>query len=100
MDFMHDQLGNSRHYRLLNVIDDYNREALDIEVDFSLPSERVIRTLNQIIEWREKPQKIRVDNERHNMALGGVTPKQKTSRLRYSSSKYPYNGGVSLSRNR
>ena len=62
MDFMHDQLGNSRRYRLLNVIDDYNREALDIEVDFSLPSERVIRTLDQIIEWRGKPQKIRVDN--------------------------------------
>jgi putative transposase len=62
MDFMHDQLGNSRRYRLLNVIDDYNREALDIEVDFSLPSERVIRTLNQIIEWRGKPQKIRMDN--------------------------------------
>lgn len=62
MDFMHDQLGNSRRYRLLNVIDDYNREALDIEVDFSLPSERVIRTLDQIIEWRGKPQKIRMDN--------------------------------------
>lgn len=55
MDFMHDQLGDSRSYRLLNVIDDYNREDLDIEVDFSLPSERVIRTLNQIIEWRGKP---------------------------------------------
>lgn len=62
MDFMHDQLGNSRRYRLLNVIDDYNREALDIEVDFSLPSERVIRTLNQIIEWRGKPKSIRMDN--------------------------------------
>jgi len=62
MDFMRDQLVNSRRYRLLNVIDDYNREALDIEVDFSLPTEPVIRTLNQIIEWRGKPQKIRMDN--------------------------------------
>lgn len=62
MEFMHDQLGNSRRYRLLNVIDDFNREALDIEVDFSLSSERVIRTLNQIIEWRGKPQRIRMDN--------------------------------------
>ena len=59
---MHDQLGDSRSYRLLNVIDDYNREALDIEVDFSLPSERVIRTLNHIIEWRGKPKQIRADN--------------------------------------
>ena len=37
MDFMHDQLQNGRTFRLLNVIDDYNREALGIEVDFSLP---------------------------------------------------------------
>lgn len=62
MDFMHDQLGDRRSYRLLNIIDDYNREVLDVEVDFSLPSDRVIRTLNQIIEWRGKPQKIRMDN--------------------------------------
>ena len=28
MDFMHDQLSDGRSFRLLNVIDDYNREAL------------------------------------------------------------------------
>lgn len=49
MDFMHDQLSDERSYRLLNVIDDFNREGLGIEVDLSLPAERVIRTLNQII---------------------------------------------------
>ena len=43
MDFMHDQLQDGRTFRLLNVIDDFNREALGIEIDFSLPSERVIR---------------------------------------------------------
>ena len=62
MDFMHDQLADGRSYRLLNVIDDFNREALGIEVDFSLPAERVIRTLNQNIEWRGKPVAIRSDN--------------------------------------
>jgi len=41
--------------RLLNVIDDFNREGLCIDVDFSLPSERVIRELNRIIEWRGAP---------------------------------------------
>jgi putative transposase len=51
-----------RAYRLFNVIDDFNREALGMEIDFSLPSLRVIRTLNQIIEWRGAPQKIRCDN--------------------------------------
>ena len=55
MDFMHDQLSDGRSFRLFNVIDDYNREALGIEVDFSLPSERVIRASKQIIEWRGRP---------------------------------------------
>ena len=62
MDFMHDQLENGRTFRLFNVIDDYNREALGIEVDYSLPAERVIRALNQIIERRGKPKAIRCDN--------------------------------------
>jgi len=43
MDFMHDQLADGRRFRLFNVIDDCNREGLSIEVDFSLPAERVIR---------------------------------------------------------
>lgn len=62
MDFMHDQLANGRAIRLLNVIDDFNREGLGIEVDFSLPAERVVRTLTNIIEWRGKPERIRCDN--------------------------------------
>ena len=62
MDFMHDQLQSGQNYRLLNVIDDFNREGLGIEVDFSLPSQRVIRALEQIIEWRGKPKMIRSDN--------------------------------------
>jgi len=62
MDFMHDQLSDGRSFRLFNVIDDYNREGLGIEVDFSLPSQRVIRSLDQIIEWRGKPRVIRCDN--------------------------------------
>lgn len=45
MDFMHDQLSDGRSIRLLNVIDDFNREALAVEVDFSLPASRVVRTL-------------------------------------------------------
>ena len=59
---MHDQLSDGRSYRLFNVIDDFNREALAIDIDLSLPSERVVRALDQIIEWRGKPQVIRSDN--------------------------------------
>ena len=62
MDFMADRLGDGRAFRLLNVLDDFNREGLGIEVDFSLPAERVIRSLNRIIEWRGTPGAIRVDN--------------------------------------
>ena len=62
MDFMHDQLEDGRNYRLLNVLDDFNREGLAIEVDLSLPAARVVRTLEQIIEWRGKPKQIRCDN--------------------------------------
>ena len=62
MDFMADRLADGRQFRLLNVLDDFNREGLGIEVDFSLPAERVVRSLNQIMEWRAKPLAIRVDN--------------------------------------
>ena len=68
MDFMHDQLQNGRCIRLLNVIDDFNREGLGIEIDFSLPAERVVRTLEQIIEWRGCPKEIRCDNVRNTSA--------------------------------
>ena len=62
MDFMSDRLADGRAFRTFNVIDDYNREALGIEVDFSLPALRVIRSLEQIIEWRGKPAALRCDN--------------------------------------
>ena len=87
MDFMHDQLSDSRTFRLFNVIDDYNREGLGIEADFSLPAVRVIRALDQIIEWRGKPRRLRCDNgpefisheleawtHKHNIQLEFIQP--------------------------
>ena len=62
IDFMHNQLSDGRSYRLFNVIDDFKREGLAIEAGFSLPTMRVIRTLNQLLEWRAKPLAIRCDN--------------------------------------
>ncbi len=44
------------------MIDDYNREALIVEIDFSLPAQRVILSLNQLIEYRGKPVQLRCDN--------------------------------------
>lgn len=49
LDFMSDSLSNGRAIRTLNIIDDHNREALWIEVDTSLPAERVIRALKKIL---------------------------------------------------
>ena len=62
MDFMSDSLVNGSKLRTFNVMDDYNRECLTIEVDRSLPSKRVIRALEQVIEWRGKPAALRCDN--------------------------------------
>lgn len=62
MDFMSDSLSDGRSLRTFNVIDDYNRECLTIDVDLSMPSLRVIRALEQVIEWRGKPAALRCDN--------------------------------------
>jgi len=51
MNFMHEQLAHGRSIRLFNVSDDFNRDGLGTEVDFSLASERVIRSLDRVIEW-------------------------------------------------
>jgi putative transposase len=62
IDFMSDALTDGRKFRLLNILDDYNRESLAIEVDTSLPSLRVQRVLNRLVSERSKPSVIRVDN--------------------------------------
>ena len=62
MDFMLDQFCNGKSFRILNILDDFNCEGLAIDVDFSLPAARVVRSLYQVIVWRGKPAMIRVDN--------------------------------------
>lgn len=68
MDFMSDSLENGTKFRTFNVMDDYNREGLTIEVGLSLPSLRIIRALEQVIEWRGKPAAIRCDNGPENIS--------------------------------
>ena len=62
MDFMSDSLEDGRRVRVFNIIDDYNREAVSIEVGISFPSERVIRVLERLKEERGLPEQIRTDN--------------------------------------
>ncbi len=62
LDFMHDTLYYGKPFRTLNVIDDYNREVLAIEIDTSLPAAGVVRTLEQLGEVYGLPQALRLDN--------------------------------------
>jgi putative transposase len=62
MDFMSDSLASGKKFRTLNILDDFNREALAIEIDYSLPAERVVRTLEQVALLRGYPTILRVDN--------------------------------------
>jgi putative transposase len=90
-DFMSDSLYDGRTFRTFNVVDDYNREALAIEVDLNLPAKRIIRVLERIAAWRGYPRQIRVDNgpefislamaqwaEEHNIHLEFIEPGKPT----------------------
>lgn len=69
---MSDALVDGRKFRLLNVIDDFNRESLAIEAGSSLPTLQVIRALEQLVKQRGKPANLRTDNGpefiSHNLA--------------------------------
>ncbi|MWP49555.1 IS3 family transposase [Gilliamella sp. Lep-s35] len=62
MDFMSDSSRNQRRFRTFNVIDDFNREALGIDIAVSLPAGRIIRYLDKLAQYHGYPLKIRVDN--------------------------------------
>jgi putative transposase len=87
VDFMSDSLQSGRTFRTFNVIDDFNREALAIEIDTSLPSGRVVRALDMIAAWRGYPRRLRMDNgpelisqhlkswaEKHDLKLDFIEP--------------------------
>lgn len=61
LDFMHDSLYCGKRFRTLNIIDEETRECLAIEVDTSLPAERVIRVLERLKlkeDCRNRPESI------------------------------------------
>lgn len=62
MDFVQDYTQAGKRVRMLNVVDDYTRECLWIEVDTSLPGLRVARVLEQLVQLRGRPQQVLSDN--------------------------------------
>lgn len=62
VDFMSDSLENKRKFRTLNIMDDYNRKAVSIEADFSIPAQKLIGAMKRAIHENGKPVKVRVDN--------------------------------------
>lgn len=62
LDFVHDVLASGRRFRTLNVVDDFTRECVTVEVDTSLPSERVIRTLEVAALEYGWPEVLTLDN--------------------------------------
>lgn len=62
LDYMSDALFTGKRFRTANVIDDFNREGLGIEVSFSLPSKRITSWLDNIAAVKGYPDIIRVDN--------------------------------------
>ena len=67
-DFMHDKLEDGRSYPLYNAFDDFNGEGLTIDVDFSLPAARVIRSFGQIIGWCGKSWEFEATMDRNTSA--------------------------------
>ncbi|MGI4742435.1 MAG: DDE-type integrase/transposase/recombinase [Janthinobacterium lividum] len=62
LDFTSDVLTDDRRFRTLNVLDDYNRQLLGVEVDFSLPAARVVQVLTRLVECQGRPTQLRTDN--------------------------------------
>jgi len=62
LDFVHDVLSNGRKFRALTIVDDFTRESIGIEVDFSLTGERVVRVLSRLAADRSLPSTLKFDN--------------------------------------
>jgi len=77
---MIDSLFCGRRFRTFNVLDDYKREALAIEIALNLPAPRIIRVLERIIVWRGDPIRLRMDNGPEFISIALVEVRQITEK--------------------
>jgi putative transposase len=96
LDFVADTLGTGRGIRVLAVVDAFTRECLGLEVDTSLSSRRVTRTLDRIIEARGMPESLRCDNgpELTSRHIIGWCEEKKINLLHIQPGKPMQNGHV------
>ncbi len=86
-DFMSDSLYAGRRFRTFNVIDDFNRELLHVEIDTSITGKRLIRVFERLRLERGLPETLRTDNgpeflsgefiawaEEHGMTIQYIQP--------------------------
>lgn len=103
MDFMSDSWFCGRRFRTFNLVGDFNRETLAIEIDLNLPAPRVIRVLERAVAWRGLPGKLRMDNgpelisaalaewaDEHGIKLEFITPGKPTQNLYVERSNRTY----------
>jgi putative transposase len=64
LEFTSDVLTDGRRFWTLNVLDDYNRQLLVVEIDFSLPATQVVQMLARLVECNDQPKQLRTDNGR------------------------------------
>ena len=94
IDFMHDALTCGRRFLTFNIVDNFNREALAIDIDLNIPAQRVVRVLDRIVAHRGYPLKVRMDNdprpisltlaqwaEEHGVMLEFITPDRPTQNI-------------------
>jgi putative transposase len=87
MDFVSDALGNGRKIRALTLVDDFTRECPVIEVDFSLPGERVIRVLEQLARTRGLPTSSAATTARSSRARCWISGRMRTACSSISSTR-------------
>ena len=94
MDFMSDALTTGRKLRVLNVMDDCTRESLAAYADFSIPAEKMVSVLDEIIAHRGIPEQIRVDNGPEFLSKAFVNwSAQKGIEIKYTQPGKPMQNG-------